>query len=173
MHCLKSGFTLVELMVVVAIISILAAASMAVYAKYHDNALENEASANLFALSQEANRIINDWGISGGTNGIGSIAQTCLPANPSKAQFSGAETTMWDDSVTAWSSLDIRLDGSHHWQYVLCFYVKAPSNSEEFFAVAKRPNTNRYGFFDSSKAKPGFIEAVPTKPTGMTQSFSF
>jgi len=159
MHCPKSGFTLVELMVVVAIVAILSAISMTVYTKYHDNALENEASANLFALSHEAGRIISDWGIHNGKDfgGSGSINPGCLPANPASTSFGAGDTAAWN-SLAQWNDLDIQLEGTQHWQYQLCFFVKGSNNSEEYQVVSKRYGAAKFGLIDSSRARPAFFD---------------
>ena len=168
MASLKRGFTLIELMVVVAIIAILATIATSAYSKYHTAALEDEATAGLQALANEASRLIADWGISDGHTG--SITKGCFAPNPPLSAFKTASTATWDSELNGWKTYDIALDGTHHWQYQLCFYIDSSTSAEEYFILStlNTPGANpKYGVLDSNRRKPFFTEK-PTIPSGVT-----
>ena len=127
----RKGFTLIELMIAVAIISVLSVLAVSAYKGYQELSLEKEATAAMFSIANDAQRLIQDWGLS--TLG-GGIQETCYPAKPASLEPNTA--VEWDRNANdLWTQNGIFLTGSQHWRYRLCFYTDSNKN-ENYFVSA-------------------------------------
>ena len=98
------GFTLVELMVIVAIISILAAIALPLYQKYQVKAKESEMSMNLatIRICQECYKSEND------------VFLSCAPS-PGVMPYGGA--VPWVPVGAAWDEIGFEPDRTVRYQY--------------------------------------------------------
>lgn len=166
MKRLKKGFTLIELMIVVAILSILAVIAVSAYNGYQEKALEKEATAGLFSIASSAQQLIQDWGLQGAG---GSIASECYPTRPN--DLSSNTAVPWgDDTNDKWDAAGISLTGTQRWRYRLCFYVDA-NNNENYFVSANLLLENgreRVATLYSGLDKPLFdSESLPDNASGI------
>ncbi len=159
MFKITQGFTLVELMIVVAIVAILAVIAQAAYSGYQRDALKREAIASIFSINSDATKLIYDWGLS---KAGGSITEELYAPNPAiEVDTAGA----FDKNMAKWSAMGIELDGLQRWCYQLCFYYDATRKEENFAIVAIHPSAsgNDYGYMLSSMSQPIFdLSAPPT-----------
>lgn len=165
MRHFKKGFTLIELMITVAIISILAVLATAAYTNYQEAALEKEAIAGLFSIASDAQRLIQDWGVEGAG---GSIPARCLPTKPD--DLTSSTSVEWrQDEGDDWDDWGIFLTGSQRWRYRLCFYVDDNAN-ENYFVSANlilEAGHERIATLSSSLDKPLFdIPSLPNNAQG-------
>ncbi len=149
---IHSGFTLIELCIVLAILSILAAIAALSYSKHRDDEYDQEALAVMHSIHQQASQALSDWTLAGETGSMvefqipadcagGTIDLEVLEANSS--YYVDPETTF--DNKDEWTNRTIQLpQGSHHWRYNVCFGFRvipngaSPARIPTFDIVASR-----------------------------------
>jgi type IV pilus assembly protein PilA len=143
---LKRGFTLVELMIVVAIIGILAALAIYGVTKYVKNAKTAEARDALGRMAKDATAAYNRESMSskvmtaGSTTGIshqlcGSASAVPTGAAPKAAKYQSSPTDWMSGSATAgWTCLKFSMDDPQYFQYN---YQATDRAAGPFTAIAK------------------------------------
>ncbi|HWA76370.1 MAG TPA: prepilin-type N-terminal cleavage/methylation domain-containing protein [Polyangiaceae bacterium] len=125
---LKRGFTLVELMIVVAIIGILAALAIYGVTKYVKNAKTAEAREALGRMSKDANGVYERESMTSAVMGLGTStgisrrlcasATNKVPASIPKAQKYQSSPSEWGGSATAgWQCLKFSMNDPQYFQY--------------------------------------------------------
>src|SRR5205823_11024551 len=117
------GFTLIELMIVVAIIGILAAVAIAAFMKYISRSKTTEASMNVRKLFDSS---VSYYEAEHATR-AGSIIAKQFPAavalTPSNRCCTNSgekctpDPTMWQDANGSWASLNFSVDDPFYYQY--------------------------------------------------------
>jgi len=125
------GFTLVELMIVVAIIGILASVSIPVFTKYIKKSKTAESSLNLRKIYDgEVAYIQEEHTDSSG----GVILKQFVSAPPTPGTIPGINKTVGDWSPQAWSDLKFSPDGPVQYQYEAT--AEGTENASAFTAYA-------------------------------------
>jgi type IV pilus assembly protein PilA len=140
---IKKGFTLIELMIVVAIIGVLAAVAIPAFMKYIRKSKTTEAVENVKKIYEGARSYYMEE-----SNARGSIVPIAkqfpddgdTPLTPSTACCGGAgdkcdpagAVTQWDTS--GWSALKFSMDDPHYFQYV--YEATGTDTTAEFSARA-------------------------------------
>jgi type IV pilus assembly protein PilA len=119
----RKGFTLIELMIVVAILGILAAVAIPAFLKYIKRSKTSEATMNLRKLfDSSATYFANDWANESGDMLSHQFPTTNGPTPAAIAQnkVTTAEAT-WAASST-WVALNFAVTDPHYYQYQLLGY---------------------------------------------------
>ena len=125
-HC---GFTLVELVAVICILSILATLALVVYNRVAIDRYDAEAIATLNSLGEQSLVLMSDWGVGRG------IAAGCTDLSVAGAGLDqGAVAGM----STAGEALGLKLEGPQHWFYQVCFGADADNGTELYIVSAHR-----------------------------------
>lgn len=150
------GFTLIELMVVVAIIAVLASLAVAGYRRYQVIGLDKEAVATLTQIGAQADGLINDWGVSL----TGGVKPGCLPVNPPSAGVGRGQA--WNFTGD-WAKYGIQVEGPQRWSYQLCFGFTGPDGDIDAYIVSAHLNEGngleRVAVMVSGMEKPMFEPA--------------
>ncbi|MFO8070463.1 MAG: prepilin-type N-terminal cleavage/methylation domain-containing protein [Polyangia bacterium] len=123
------GFTLIELMIVVAIIGILAAVAIPAFINYMRRAKTSEATVNVDRIFEGAVAYFEGEHVPRGTTGT--ILQHCLPTDadwtpnstPNSQKYDAASTAnMWQDPATntqakTWQALDFAMGDNFYYAY--------------------------------------------------------
>ena len=149
------GFTLVELVIVICILSILATIAILVYKQVHVSQYDEEAIATLSDLYMQSNELITTWGVGGSANF--QIPAGCLGVNPVNGGTINGPSEM-DATVANWQKLGLIVPGLHHWTYQICFghFGDEDNAPEGFFIVAHRniDDENRFIVYGSGIESP-------------------
>ncbi len=121
----RRGFTLVELVAVICILSILATLALVVYSRVAIDRYDAEATATLNALGEQSLILMSDWGV--GTQGI---TAGCIDLSVAGAGLDGGAVA---GVSTAGAALGYKIDGPQHWFYQACF---GTDNGTEIYLVS-------------------------------------
>lgn len=124
---IRSGFTLLELCVVIAILSILATLAVLNYSKHRVDEYDQEALADIHSIYQQASQALSDWSIASASDDF-HISQGCV-GSTTTLDFIEEHSVYYKDQNTPphenednWIRNAIELpDGLHHWRYNVCF----------------------------------------------------
>jgi len=125
----KRGFTLIELMIVVAILGILAAVAIPAFLNYMRKAKTSEATLNIDRIYEGGVTYFEAEHVDRGTSGL--IVQHCLPLaatwtpddNPTAEKYNAGDLAVgglfMDDSVIAktWKALDFAMGDNFYYAY--------------------------------------------------------
>ncbi len=124
----KRGFTLIELMIVVAILGILAAVAIPAFINYMRKAKTSEATLNIDRIFEGGISYFEAEHVERGVTGT--ILQHCLPltatwtpdATPGSAKYNAADTAQkWsllsDPIALTWKALDFAMGDNHYYAY--------------------------------------------------------
>jgi len=120
----KEGFTLIELMIVVAIIGILAAIAIPAFINYVKRSKTSEAGSNLKALFTGAATYYEaeNWStgmIAPGSTATSSTACTVTTANTTNSPFNGKSALEWTAQPASFSALNFNPADPLYYQYVI------------------------------------------------------
>ena len=125
---MNKGFTLVELMIVVAIIGILAVVAVPAYGKYIDEAAKAEANTNLVDIAGKQAAFYRTW------NTYVTTANDAYTSTHEGKQVQGGNpsTNLFQKDNTNWKNLGFDPGGPTYWTYT----TRADGNG--FIACAAR-----------------------------------
>ena len=151
----QAGFTLIELMIVVAIIGILAAVAIPAFMKYIKRSKTTEATTHVQKIYLGARTYWMDRNTAEGTiqadsaqfptndgtlagPGIGPTADTACCAAGGAVEKCAPEAALWDVSA-AWKALKFSMDDPHYYayQYQVTNNAAAGGQDSEFTASAR------------------------------------
>jgi type IV pilus assembly protein PilA len=113
---LQRGFTLIELMIVVAIIGILAAVAIPAFMDYMKKSKKSEASLQLNKIAKNSKtEYITNSSFVATTQGLTPAAACCAQNFGGKKKCAAAATD-WN-GVATWDALDFQIDEPHFFQY--------------------------------------------------------
>lgn len=116
----KRGFTLIELMIVVAILGILAAVAIPAFINYMKRAKTSEATVNVDRMYEGVVAYFEQKHVKKGVDSVSS--SSCLPAAAKKpatvpkGEEEVGDPTAWYNDAT-WKGLDFAMSDNHIYQY--------------------------------------------------------
>ncbi len=133
---LKYGFTLVELMIVVAIIGILAVIAVPAYGKYIDDAAKAEANTNLMDIAGKQASFYRTW------NSYVTISDAAYASAHEGKLLQGGDSSSFTNTSTNWPKLGFNPGGPTYWTYtttsVASIQCGAQTDTPGFIACASR-----------------------------------
>ena len=133
------GFTLIELMIVVAIIGILAAVAVAGYSAYIVDARIGDAQTMMAEIRSKEEAYFQSWGAYKST------------ANFNPATLPGNSTVQWDRTDADWQLLNVAPSGPQFWQFQVTAF--APDDGAANAAlVARQVDTSRACFIIEARS---------------------
>ena len=133
---LKRGFTIIELVAVMTIVSILAAVAVAAYTSFGADKYDAEAIAHMTSIYEQTMAHVNEWGITSDTTNDNKIIVDVYDLGPAKG---GCE--FLSDNIDNFPNnhLNIRETGSTHWRYrVAVGFIEGDSTVEGVIVSAHR-----------------------------------
>jgi len=123
MKKMKRGFTLIELMIVVAILGILAAVAIPAFLNYMRKAKTSEATLNIDRIFEGGITYFEAEHVPRGTSGT--ILQHCLPdpatwspdSNPGAQKYDAATTEATFSGNTTWKAIDFSMGDNFYYAY--------------------------------------------------------
>ena len=177
----KRGFTLIELMIVVAILGILAAVAIPAFINYMRKAKTSEATLNIDRIFEGGVTYFEAEHVAPGVTSL--VLQHCLPlgvaytpstADPSSSKYDAAVTpSVWTTGApgNTWHALDFAMGDNHYYAYQF---------DNEFGSAAAIPSTytdiafyaNAKGNLDGDTTFSLFQRAVAHTAEGALQGSS-
>lgn len=168
MKKVKRGFTLIELMIVVAILGILAAVAIPAFINYMRKAKTSEATLNVDRIFEGGVTYFEAEHVSRGVDSV--ILQHCLPsaaswtpsATPSSEKYNAATAaTLWSattGSGLTWKALDFAMGDNFYYAYQFDTNVAngGTATTDDYFYAAARGDldgdSTDYSLFERAAA---------------------
>lgn len=148
----RKGFTLIEVMIVVAIIAILAAVAIPGFRAYIDDAAKSEANTSLIDIAAKQEAYFSAWGVYRKVSDGWDVA--AAPDRTRKDQGIAAST--------AWKQLGFDPAGPTYWSYAT--FTNPTNTSYAVCAVRKLGGTLEFAvLLDTNRRTVIFQDALPAR----------